>query len=272
MCTHRLVTAKMRGDATRHPHPIWPRGSADHCSHSSLLIPADFLQPFWNPRQIDCSLPSKEFFVSCPPRIVREHDFEKERYFSLIAFSSAFLRRLPQSAMKDRVREVLRLHYFVVSKRIESSAFSMSRRGVADTLKPADSVFKSAPTRSSKANSFVPVETPRSKTLSKALLVTAWLTHDRFDRAEGLQDEMLQSQALALIFRLAFRFVQNVRDGTVHKAELGTRNDSLPGKTCVLPITRTECRPNVPLGIADFEVTVCKTLPSPVLRPSPQCS
>jgi hypothetical protein len=25
VCTHRLVTAKMRGDARRHPHPIWPR-------------------------------------------------------------------------------------------------------------------------------------------------------------------------------------------------------------------------------------------------------
>ncbi len=25
VCTHRLVTAKMRRDATRYSHPIWPR-------------------------------------------------------------------------------------------------------------------------------------------------------------------------------------------------------------------------------------------------------
>ena len=52
MCTHRLVTAKMRGDARRHPHPFWPRhpphtrgtGNQSGRSGGTVRVASDLLQ------------------------------------------------------------------------------------------------------------------------------------------------------------------------------------------------------------------------------------
>jgi hypothetical protein len=101
---------------------------AEHSSRSPLLESTYFRQAFRSPRQVDCSLAPEEFFVSCPPRVVREHRLQEERDFGFVAFSSAPLSLPPQSAVKDRVREVLRLHCFIVSKRIASSSLPKSER------------------------------------------------------------------------------------------------------------------------------------------------